>query len=93
MAYVLSLVVDERERQDRLKDQGRFKYTCSDPEMTHPERLAVLVEEVGEAGHEVNEAIGGHRPLDLQKLRKELVEVAAVTVAWIEAVEREIGER
>lgn len=43
--------------------------------------LDILCEEVGEAG---DEAIAG----DEAKLRAELVQVAAVAVAWIEAIDR-----
>jgi len=87
LAGALADVSNERYRQERLKYDGRFTYTCADSEMTDPERLAVLVEEVGEAGHEVNEGIGDHAKLDRAKLRKELVQVAAVAVAWIEELD------
>lgn len=43
--------------------------------------LDILVEEVAEAA---DEAYAG----DLEALRTELVQVAAVTVAWIEAIDR-----
>lgn len=82
-------IVAERHRQDDLKLAGRFAYTCADPELTHAERLTVLGEEFGEVCHEVNEAIGGHAKLRRDKLRKELVQVAAVAVAWIEAIDAE----
>lgn len=80
----------ERDRQEELKKTGRFDFTCSDPGITNAGRLAVLAEEVGEVAHEVNEGIGlqsSARYVDLVKLRKELIEVAAVTVAWIEAID------
>ena len=86
----------ERDRQDELKALGKFPMTCADLEMTHPERLSVLVEEVGEVSHEVNEAIG-RQPTNRKEaalrradLRKELVQVAAVCVAWVEAIDREM---
>lgn len=83
----------ERLRQDQLKAEGRFAYTCADPEMTHSERLTVLGEEFGETCHEVNEGIGANRKVNLMKLRKELIQVAAVAMAWIESVEREINTK
>ena len=80
----------ERLRQEQLKAEGRFKHTCADPEMNHVECLAVLVEEVGEVARAALE-LGGlvsdkHRDkveceLDLYK---ELIQVAAVAVAWAE---------
>ena len=80
-------VYQERGRQEELKHKGKFAYTCADPEMTHPERLAVLGEEFGEVCHEVNEGIGVGREVNVAKLRKELIQVAAVAVAWAEAVD------
>lgn len=82
-------IEDERDRQEQLKAAGRFKFSCADLEMTNPERLAVLAEEFGEAAHEVNETIGGHAVLNRANLRKELVQVAAVACAWIEALDKE----
>jgi len=46
-----------------------------------PTFLAILMEEVGEAMCEVEKP----------KLRAELVQVAAVAVAWIEKLDREMG--
>lgn len=82
-------VYHERGRQEDLKSQGKFPYTCADPELTHPERLTILGEEFGEVCHEVNEAIGD-KPIDMAKLRKELVQVAAVCVAWVERLDKDI---
>lgn len=83
---------DEIARQQKLKAEGKFTYTCLDHEMTDLERLAVLVEEVGEAGHEINETIGRTAAGDYrEKLQKELVQIAAVTVAWL--IELEYRER
>lgn len=55
--------------------------------MTPAEKLTVLGEELGEVGHEINEGIGTGRAVDLLKLRKELVQVAAVAVAWVESLD------
>jgi NTP pyrophosphatase (non-canonical NTP hydrolase) len=81
----LSAIFKERIRQEDLKTKGKFKFSCADVELTHPQRLSVLVEEVGEVGHEVNEEI--NQPLDVLRLKKELIQVAAVCVAWLEALE------
>lgn len=77
----------ERRRQDELKAQGRFAYTCADSEMSNPERLTVLGEEFGEVCHEVNEGIGSGRAVNILKLRKELIQTAAVCMAWVEALD------
>ena len=78
----LRAVGSERLWQEQLKVWGKFKTTCADTGMTHAERLAVLVEEVGEAATEV---MNGRE----NELRYELIQVAAVAVAWIEALYRE----
>lgn len=49
-------------------------------------RLAILVEEVGEVSKEFNEARHDARPLDLYRLRKELIQVGAMAAAWADAV-------
>ena len=57
---------------------------CSSSDVPEPVKVAVLVEEVGEVAMAM---------LDLNRadLRRELVEVAAVAVAWVEALDREEG--
>jgi NTP pyrophosphatase (non-canonical NTP hydrolase) len=79
----INSIVAERERQDYLKSQDRFKYTCADWELSNAERLAVLVEEVGEVAREVL----GEADLTTDgkdKLKTELVECAAIITAWLE---------
>ena len=48
--------------------------------LTDLERLAVLTEEVGEVAHALNEN-------DPDELRRELLQVAACAVAWLERIE------
>ncbi len=82
MHAVLHDVGMERFRQERLRIAGKFSATCADPTaMTNAERFAVLGEEFGEVAREVVE----HG--DDGVLRDELVQVAAVAVAWIEAID------
>lgn len=54
---VCQVGIVERIRQDRLKAEGRFKYTCADPEISHAECLAVLLEEVGECAEALEHQI------------------------------------
>lgn len=82
---VIGIIAYERRRQELLKKEGKFAYTCASPEMTNAERLTVLGEELGEVAHEVNEGIGEGRRVNLDKLKNELIQCAAVAVAWIEA--------
>ena len=78
---VLKLVADERERQDQKWG-----------EQNHPpcEWIAILVEEVGEATQEALNVRFGYEDHDasLIRLRSELIQVAAVAVAFVECLDR-----
>jgi hypothetical protein len=92
---VLSAISAERDRQESLKAAGRFMFTCADDAMTDGECLAVLVEEIGEVAHEINEVIGkrltqGKREAYRERLRTELIQVAAVATAWVERIDGEL---
>ncbi len=88
----LAAVVNERENQEQAKAQGKFLHTCDDPDMTDPERLAVLMEEVGEVSTEVlktcDEKQAGQYDQQVirQQMKEELAQVAAVAVAWMESI-------
>ena len=90
---VLNLVAHERDRQEQRKAAGRFRFTCADAgpgSMSNAEKLTVLVEEVGEVAREVLTQDGRRLARDTvgtrQALRAELIQVAAVAVAWAEAL-------
>lgn len=72
MEHVLKAVAHERSAQ-HLK-WGQQDHSDGD-------WCLILMEEVGEAAQD---ALKGH----LQLLRQELIQVAAVAVAWIEALDR-----
>lgn len=76
----------ERCRQEQLKAEGQFRHTCADLEMDNATRLAVLGEEFGEVCKELQD--GG----TVENLRKELIQVAAVAVAWVEAIDKGAGK-
>lgn len=88
--YALRLVNAERIRQDTLKAEGRFEFTCADDGLTNAEKLACLTEELGEVAQEVLTQEGRRLARDTvgtpEALRKEIVQVAAVALAWIEAL-------
>lgn len=98
---VFHRILVERQRQETLRDQGRFRFTCADEAgLTPSQKFVVLGEEMGEVArvllnlHELatDFCIGAIRPPRLilnTKLRKELIEVAAVTCAWLESMEGE----
>jgi hypothetical protein len=87
-------VVDERRRQEdigaRKRTAGIDWRSCADPDMAGGDdrRLAVLGEEFGEVARALLErefALTGEI-IDAH-LRTELVQVAAVALAWIEAID------
>lgn len=53
---------------------------CSSPDVAEPVKLAVLTEELGEVARAMLDG-------DRDDLRRELVQVAAVAVAWLEGLE------
>lgn len=73
-------ISDERERQEELKASGRFSETCADAGMSPTLKLAVLTEEVGEVARCLCDGDSNAR------LREELVQVAAVAMAWLESL-------
>lgn len=75
----------ERARQNQLKAEGRFEFTCADPESNDFYALAVLTEELGEVARAAMGAKGF--VMDGGDLRKELIQVAAVAVAWLEMLD------
>jgi hypothetical protein len=82
-------ILAERVRQDRLKREGKFAWTCADA-INDEFRLAVLAEEFGEVSREVCELMvarcrGVH--FDRANLRAELIQVAAVCLAWVEGLD------
>jgi len=90
----VAAVMNERARQDRLKAEGRFEFTCADDGMPLLGALAALGEEYGEV---CTEALASQRLVTdgegtPQALRKELVQVAAVAVAWVEKLDRHLAE-
>jgi septum formation topological specificity factor MinE len=82
----------ERYRQEELKKEGRFKFTCSDPGMSNLDRLACLDEESGEVARECLHLrnLVYDRPLqeadeEIVALRTELIQVIAICFAWLES--------
>jgi NTP pyrophosphatase (non-canonical NTP hydrolase) len=74
-AAIFQAIHQEREAQNTQFPQSNIPH-WSDPDGT---KLSVLVEEVGEVARALLES-------DAPKLRAELIQVAAVAVAWAEAI-------
>lgn len=86
---IAQLIHAERERQQDLLRAGKFTFTCASP-IAGPERkLCVLVEEIGEVAEAIDH-IEIKKPsvrMATENLRDELIQVAAVAVAWLESLE------
>jgi hypothetical protein len=96
----------ERDRQEALRESGKFLWTCASPDAPIAEKNAVLGEEYGEVCRAVveiiiardkdNAGIKASTDEDLRAalthLRRELIETAAVCVAWCEALDATLAE-
>lgn len=89
----IEAILDERLRQDKLKEEGRFKYTCADQELSFTDCMMVLMEEVGElcrahleASHLTFDRLADHveGKVGEQKVAEECTQVAAVALAMLE---------
>jgi hypothetical protein len=86
-AIVLRAITAERQRQEQLREAGKFEYTCADNKfpnlpnvpVTHYHKMAVATEEVGEVAKAVNEGNTG-------ELYKEAIQAAACFAAWAESL-------
>lgn len=76
-------------RQDDLARSGKFGGTHVMPGGTDLQRLAVLAEEFGEVSIEVCKGIRPKGHTRREGLRKELVQVSAVCLAWIAAIDED----
>lgn len=80
-------VVVEVWRQDDLARLGKFDGTHVMPGGTDLQRLAVLAEEFGEVSIEVCKGIKVNAQERRPGLRDELIQTAAVCLAWIAAID------
>lgn len=76
-AAIFDQIRAERQRAEDLCDDGHLEYTAARADCPDVLRLAALVEEVGEVARAVH---------DQGDVAGELVQVAAVAVAWLEAL-------
>lgn len=80
----------ERIRQEGFVESGRFTWSCATPGIEPAKKLMVLAEEVGEVARAVREAEFGLQR-EHHDLRTELIQVAAVAIAWVEALDAEVS--
>jgi NTP pyrophosphatase (non-canonical NTP hydrolase) len=82
----------ERERQEQKFRDGIFTFTCASLTASPKRKLRVLIEEIGEVARAIDR-IESYQILKISKkdaeahLCEELVQVAAVCVAWLESLE------
>jgi hypothetical protein len=92
ISAALTDIILERIRQETIGEAKRARgipwRSCADPEMDGGDmtRVAVLGEEFGEVANAALERTYGSNLSD-RHLRDELVQVAAVSLAWIEAID------
>jgi NTP pyrophosphatase (non-canonical NTP hydrolase) len=83
-----STLVGEQLRSERIRAHEKHRdHSMESWPVLSPERYLVLAEEVGEVAKEFNDAKVEGRPIDADALRKELVQVAAMAVAWVAALD------
>jgi hypothetical protein len=82
----MAMVGTERARQLRLKADGRFSYTPSDDDLNDWQRLGMILEEVGEVARNLlaRDGLVTDGDADDGALARELSQVAALSVAWME---------
>jgi hypothetical protein len=91
MLAVFARVAAERSHQRKLFATGFITFDCASVIPDPNRKLRVLMEEVGEVAQELDKLEGlrdrrGERFV-LEDLQEELVQVAAVAVAWLESFE------
>lgn len=91
----MSLLRTERDQQEEMGHPVNMGDPMVDQGGDYALKLAVLGEEFGEVSREVYElsVFESEAEDPTLKLRTELLHLAAVTVAWLEAFQREYDER
>lgn len=72
-------IMHERLRQEQLKAEGRFDFTCAD-NIADGDKLVILTEEIGEVARAI------HQNQPTEELYDELIQNAAISLAWAESL-------
>lgn len=87
---VLERIWFERLRQKDLFRAGKIGFDCASPVVSDDRKLRALTEELGEVAQEIDQIESGDNKKQARiRLKTELVQVAAVAIAWLEALEKE----
>lgn len=73
------------------RNRAHVKHGATSMESAPPDdptgrRYRILSEEVGEVAREFNDAEHDQHPVDLARVRKELIQVAAMAAAWADRI-------
>ena len=85
-ADVFTRISAERGRQSLLLRQGKLLFNCSSIVVDPRRKLRVIVEELGEVAEALFRLEASDSKASREHLITELVQVAAVAVAWLEAL-------
>jgi len=85
LLIVLEAIVCERERQNILFADGKIRFNCACGDVPPEKKFVVLTEELGEVA-EALQRPGQFSTKVREHLRSELIQVAAVAVAWAESL-------
>ena len=87
----------ERHRQQKLQAEDRFRFTLADQDMPDLAKLASIGEEFGEVSRNLlsKEGLVTDGDPTVEALYKEVSHVAAIAVAWMEALTEQMegGQR
>lgn len=96
---VLDLVWLERLRQMALLRDGKLTWNCATAGISHDKKLRAIMEEVGEVAQAIDDienlrctsSVDHHRKYRaaMSHLREEITQIAACSIAWLEALEVE----
>jgi hypothetical protein len=79
---VLEDVLEECRNQEARHYEGAVEIVCSDPRVPELRKLPVLAKAFGNLGAELHRSNRG----DKERLYNELIQVAALAVAWAESL-------
>jgi hypothetical protein len=85
---IFEMIANERLRQRQLFAERKFSFTCSSPVIDPCRKFRVLMEEIGEVAEAID-YVEQHPKSKFHRdhLITELVQVAAIAVAWLESFE------
>lgn len=90
---IVEMIWSERQRQRRLLRENKIAFTCASPIVDARRKFRVLAEEIGEVAEAIDTVERAPRAARAEadhELTAEIVQVAAVAIAWLESHSPEI---